>query len=206
MFDQTLWFAARGSGVVSLLMFTVSVCFGLVTVVRFWHESWPRFFNLEMHRRISLLSVVFLLVHIAASILDPVAKLGIDAALVPFASTYRPLPMAFGVVATYLIAALTITGLLRMRIPWRFWRPIHWTSYTMWPLALAHSIFSGSDEGSLWMDIVVIGCVVSVGACLAWRISVWEQSHGHLEEVVGNSSWPKNPPPRPDARADRGGR
>ncbi len=191
MFDQTLWFAARGSGVVSLLMFSTSVCFGLVTVVRFWHESWPRFFNLEMHRRISLLSVVFLLVHIAASILDPFAKLGIEAALVPFASSYRPLPMALGVVATYLIAALIITGLLRMRIPWRVWRPIHWTSYAMWPLALGHSIFSGSDEGSLWMDIVVLACVLAVGACMAWRISVWEQSRGHLEEVVANSSWPQ---------------
>ncbi len=191
MLDQTLWFAARGSGVVSLLMFTASVCFGLVTVVRFWHESWPRFFNLEMHRRISLLSVVFLLVHIAASILDPFAKLGIEAALIPFASAYRPLPMALGVVATYLIAALIITGLLRMRIPWRVWRPIHWTSYAMWPLALGHSIFSGSDEGSLWMDIVVLACVLVVGACVAWRISVWEQSRGHLEEVVANSSWPK---------------
>jgi predicted ferric reductase len=193
MFDQTLWFAARGSGVVSLLMFTASVCLGLATVARFWHQSWPRFFNLEMHRRISLLSVVFLLVHIAASILDPFAKLGIEAALVPFASAYRPLPMAMGVVATYLIAALIITGLLRMHIPWRIWRPIHWASYAMWPLALAHSILSGSDEGSLWMYGVIGVCVLAVGACAALRISVWEQSRGHLEDVVASSSWPNNP-------------
>ena len=198
MSSQILWFAARGSGVVSLLMFTAVVCFGLVTVARFWHESWPRFFNLEMHRRLSLLSLVFLAVHIIAAILDPFAKLGLDAALVPFASSYRPLPMAFGVVAFYLILALTITGLLRMRIPWRFWRPIHWTSYAMWPLALAHSIFSGSDEGSLWMYAVIGACVVAVGACLSWRISVWEQSRGHLEEVVMTSSWRNTPKGRSD--------
>ena len=199
MSDQILWFAARGSGVVSLLMFTASVSFGFITVARFWHESWPRFFNLEMHRRISLLSVVFLLIHITASILDPFAKLGIDAALVPFASSYRPLPMALGVVALYLIIALVVTGLLRMRIPWRIWRPIHWTSYAMWPLAMGHSIFAGSDDGSLWMNAVIVLCAVVVGVCLVWRVSVWEQSRGHLEEVVMASSWAKGD----DHRADR---
>ena len=35
MFDQVLWFATRGAGAVSLLMFTAATCLGLVTVTRF---------------------------------------------------------------------------------------------------------------------------------------------------------------------------
>ena len=189
MFDQFLWFVARGSGIVSLLMVTASVCFGLLTIARFWHESWPRFFNLEMHRRISLLSVSFLVVHITTAVLDPFAKLGLSAAFVPLVSTYRPLPVAMGVVAMYLLVALIITGLLRARMPQPLWRAIHWTSYAMWPLAVAHGFLAGTDGGFLWMLAIGGISVVAVGACLLFRISVWDANRGRLDDVVLTSSW-----------------
>ena len=189
MFDQVLWFTARGSGIVTLLMVTASMCFGLLTVARFWHESWPRFFNLEMHRRISLLAIVFNVIHIVTAVLDPFAKLGWSAAIVPLASTYRPLPVAMGVVSMYLFVALIITGLLRAHMPQNLWRAIHWTSYAMWPLALAHSFLSGSDAGSLWMLAIGGVSLGAVGACLLFRISFWDQNRDRLEDVVLTSSW-----------------
>jgi len=189
MFDQVLWFVTRGSGVVSLLIVTASVCLGLLTMARFRHESWPRFFNLEMHRRISLLAIVFTVVHVTAAVLDPFAKLGLAAAIVPLASTYRPLPVAMGVVSMYLFIALIITGLLRSRMPQPLWRAIHWTSYAMWPLALAHSFLAGSDAGSPWMLAVGGISVGAVGACLLFRISVWDANRGRLEDAVLTSSW-----------------
>jgi len=189
MFDQVLWFTARGSGIVSLLMVTASVCFGLLTVARFGHESWPRFFNLEMHRRISLLAIVFNVVHIVTAVLDPFAKLGWSAAIVPLASAYRPLPVALGVVSMYLFVALIITGLLRAHMPQGLWRAIHWTSYAMWPLALAHSFLSGSDAGSLWMLAIGGISLGAVGACLLFRVSFWDQNRDRLEDVVLTSSW-----------------
>ena len=189
MFDQVLWFTARGSGIVSLLLVTASVCFGLLTVGRFWHETWPRFFNLEMHRRISLLAIVFNLVHITTAVLDPFAKLGWSAAIVPLASAYRPLPVALGVVSMYLFIALIITGLLRAHMPQGLWRAIHWTSYAMWPLALAHSFLAGSDAGSLWMLAIGGFSLGAVGACLLFRVSFWDQNRDRLEDVVLTSSW-----------------
>jgi methionine sulfoxide reductase heme-binding subunit len=189
MFDQFLWFVARGSGIVTLLLTTASVCFGLLTVARFWHEEWPRFFNLEMHRRISLLTIVFLVIHVVTAVLDPFAKLGWSAAFIPLVSTYRPLPVAMGVVSMYLFAALVVTGLLRARMPQGLWRAIHWTSYAMWPLALAHSFTSGSDAGSLWMLAVGAISVGAVGACLIFRISVWDANRDRLDDVVTTSSW-----------------
>jgi len=189
MFDQTLWFVARGSGIVSLLMVTASVCFGLLTVSRFWHETWPRFFNLEMHRRVSLLAIAFNLVHITTAVLDPFAKLGWSSALVPLISTYRPIPVAMGVVSMYLFIALIITGLLRSRMPQGLWRAIHWTSYAMWPLALAHSFLAGSDAGSLWMLAIGGISLGAAGACLLLRISTWDQHRGRLEDAVLTSSW-----------------
>ena len=127
MSTQVLWFATRGAGAVSLLMLTASVAFGLVTVSRFQRAGWPRFLNYEMHRRISLMSIVFLAVHVLAAVLDPFTSLGLAAALVPLASTYRPVPVALGVIAVYLFVTLIVTSLLRRHIGAKAWRAIHWS-------------------------------------------------------------------------------
>jgi sulfoxide reductase heme-binding subunit YedZ len=189
MTDQTLWFAARGSGAVSLLMLTVSVCFGLLTVARFGHDQWPRFLNLEMHRRVSLLAIVFNVVHVVAAVLDPFAKLGLSAIFVPLASAYRPLPVAMGVVSMYLFIALIATGLLRSRMPQPLWRAIHWSSYAMWPLAVLHSVLSGTDAAAPWMLAIDGVCIGLVVLCLAWRVSVADANRNRLEDVVLTSSW-----------------
>jgi len=169
VFDQVLWFATRGAGIVSLLMLTASVTFGLVTVTRFQAAGWPRFLNYELHRRISLLSVVFLVVHILAAVFDPFTKLGLAAALVPLASSYRPVPIALGVIAVYLLVALVATSLLRRHVPQKAWRAVHWSSYALWPMALAHGIAAGSDAAAPWMLVVDTLCLAVVAGALAWR-------------------------------------
>jgi methionine sulfoxide reductase heme-binding subunit len=169
MSDQILWFAARGAGIVSLLMLTASAAFGLITVTRFQAAGWPRFFNYEMHRRISLLSVAFLATHVLAAIFDPYLKLGLTAALVPFASSWKPLPMALGVISLYLVAALIATSLLRRHLPQRTWRLVHWTSYLMWPLALSHTVTAGTDATAPWMLVVEAACLAVVAGAATWR-------------------------------------
>lgn len=171
MSDQFLWFAARGAGAVSLLMLTASVALGLVTVTRFQHAEWPRFFNYEMHRRVSLLSIVFLAVHVLAAILDPFTALGLGAALVPLASTYRPIPVALGVVALYLFAALIATSLLRRHLGQRAWRAVHWSTYALWPVALLHGITAGTDSFTPWMVAIDATCAAVVAGAFAWRIA-----------------------------------
>ena len=188
MFDQVLWFATRGAGAVSLLMFTAATCLGLVTVTRFQAAGWPRFFNYEMHRRVSLLSIVFLAVHVLAAVFDPFTSLGLGAALVPLASTYRPLPVALGVIALYLFVALIATSLLRKHIGQRTWRLVHWSSYAMWPLAVLHGLTAGTDGWSTWMLGIDVLCVSAVAACLAWRVMAGTPNRSRLAGIVATSS------------------
>jgi len=189
MFDQVLWFTTRGAGAVSLLMFTASAALGLVTVARFQAAGWPRFFNYEMHRRVSLLSIVFLAVHVLTAVFDPFTKLGLGAALVPFASSYRPVQVALGVVALYLFVALIVTSLLRKHIGQRTWRAVHWASYAMWPMALLHGITAGSDAFAPWMLAVDLISIAVITAALGWRIAVGNPNRSRLPEVVAVSSW-----------------
>ena len=169
MSEQILWFAARGAGIVSLLMLTGSAALGLITVTRFQAAGWPRFFNYELHRRLSLLAVAFLTTHVLAAILDPYLRLGLSAALVPFASSWRPVPVALGVIALYLFVALIATSLLRRHLGQRAWRAVHWASYLMWPLAFAHALTAGSDAMAPWMVIIEATVLAVVAGAATWR-------------------------------------
>ena len=188
MSDQILWFASRGSGVVSLVLATAVVCLGFLTVARWGRPAWPRFLTAELHRRIALLSVVFLGIHIVTAILDPYTSLGLVAAIVPLASSYRPVAVALGVISIDLILALIVTSLLRERIGHRIWRAVHWLAYGAWPLALLHGLTAGTDAFSPWLLATEIACSAAVAAALAWRIAAGSPRRALLAEVVSTSS------------------
>ena len=190
MSTQILWFATRGSGIVSTILFSVVACLGLLAVARTQSTRWPRFLTVELHRSLALLSVAFLVLHIVTAVLDPFTSLGVAAAIVPFASSYRPLAVALGVISVDLTLAVIVTSLLRERIGQRVWRAIHWSSYAAWPLAVAHTITAGSDSFSIWMLAVTGVCVVAVGACLAWRWTAEGTNRSRLAAVTGGTADP----------------
>jgi sulfoxide reductase heme-binding subunit YedZ len=184
MSDQILWLAARGAGIVSLLLFTSVVCLGVLTVVRWQSPSWPRFLSVGLHRNLALLSVVFLALHIVSAVIDPYTSLGFIAAAIPFASTYRPLWVGLGVIAFDLLLALVVSSLLRARLGQRAWRAIHWLAYAAWPLALAHGFGAGSDGSAAWMIGIQVACVAAVGGAVAWRVIAGRSNRGQLDAVA----------------------
>ena len=193
MFDQVLWFAARGAGIVSLLLSTAVVCLGLLTALRFERRDWPRFLTVELHRSIALVSVVFVAIHVVTAVLDPFTSLGIFAALIPLASSYRPVDVAFGVISVYLVLAVLVSSLIRDRLSQRMWRAIHWLAYAAWPLAVLHSITAGSDAFAPWMLAMVATCCAAVVGALVWRWSVVWPGRRELTDVVERSSFPREP-------------
>ncbi len=190
MSTQILWFATRGSGVVSLILFSAVACLGLLAVARTQSAAWPRFLTVELHRSLALLSVAFLALHIVTAILDPFTSLGIAAAIIPLASSYRPIAVGLGVISMDLALAVIVTSLLRERIGSRIWRTVHWAAYGAWPLAVAHSITSGSDTLDPWMLLVTASCIVAVGACLLWRLTAGETNRERLGAVTAGTADP----------------
>jgi sulfoxide reductase heme-binding subunit YedZ len=188
MFDQVLWFAARGAGIVSLLLSTAVVCLGLLTAARWQRPGWPRFLTVELHRSVALVSVVFVGLHVLTAIVDPYAQLGLLAAIVPLASTYRPVAVAFGVVSVDLLIAVLATSLIRDRIGQRTWRAVHWLAYAAWPLAVLHSLIAGSDAFAPWMLAMIAACCAAVVVTLAWRWSLERSGRALMPDVVERSS------------------
>ena len=171
MNDTLLWYATRGAGVVSLVLLTAVVLLGIVSVMRWQTASWPRFLTTGLHRNLALTTLIFLAIHIVTAVVDPFTALGFNAAIIPFSSPYRRFWLGLGAVAIYLLLAIVLTSLMRPLFGPRVWRLVHWLAYAMWPLALIHSIGTGTDPRFLWMVAIDAVCVGSVVAAIAWRVS-----------------------------------
>jgi sulfoxide reductase heme-binding subunit YedZ len=166
-----LWFATRGAGVVTLVLLTATVVLGVSTSLRVEGRRTPRFFTAILHRNLSLFAVVLLAVHIATSVLDPFAGIGVRDALIPFTGSYRPTWLGLGVLAAQLLAAVTVTSLARGRIGGRAWRLVHWTAYASWPLAVVHGLGTGSDTSAAWMIGLTAACAAAVLLAIAERLA-----------------------------------
>ena len=176
MNEQTLWFAARASGMVSLLLLTATILLGILGPLRVGTTKWPRFALAGLHRNISLLTLTLLLVHVVSISVDSYVPIRLIDAVVPFGSAYQPLWLGLGAMAFDVILALIITSLLRQRIHLGLWRAIHWLSYTCWPLALVHGLGVGTDASSGFPLIFGIACAAAVVAAVIWRIAARKRS------------------------------
>jgi DMSO/TMAO reductase YedYZ heme-binding membrane subunit len=167
---KTLWYATRGTGVVSLLLLTAIMCLGIAGVRRLRTERWPRFLVVGLHRNLALLAVAFVVLHVVTTVADGFAPIGLMDGVIPFASPYRPIWLGLGTVAFDLLLALVITSLLRARLGYRTWRGLHWAAYASWPIALVHSLGTGSDARIGWMQLLGAASVAVVVAAMLARL------------------------------------
>jgi sulfoxide reductase heme-binding subunit YedZ len=166
---EALWYLARGSGAVSLILFTVVVALGIGTRSGRAFAGMSRLVVASVHRSASLLALAFLAVHVTTLMFDPYAQLKLADLVLPFTSEYRPFWVGLGALAIDLAIAIVATSLLRERIGARAWKAVHWFAYAMWPVALLHGIGSGSDNTTLWMIGIDIACVLAVLTVLVTR-------------------------------------
>ncbi|HEY8318811.1 MAG TPA: ferric reductase-like transmembrane domain-containing protein [Amnibacterium sp.] len=175
--SEAFWALGRGSGVVLLALLTVSVLLGLLTRSGRPIGRLPRFGVTLVHRNVALLSVVFLAVHVLSLLGDPYAQLRLVDLVVPFAGAQSPFWLGLGTLALDLMLAVTITALLRRWIGQRVFRAVHWATYPLWSIALAHGLGQGSDARSTWFLAGAAVAAVCVLSAAIWRTSVGFVEH-----------------------------
>jgi predicted ferric reductase len=183
------WYLTRSTGAVALLLLTLAIALGIADVQRFSTPRWPRFVVDSVHRNVSLLAMVFLVVHILTSVLDGFAPISLIDGFIPFAGSYRPFWLGLGTVAFDLLLAVTITSLLRQRMGFASWRAVHWLTYASWPIALLHGFGTGSDVNSgVWLLALSVGCLGIVVAAIVVRVlSGWPANLARRGAVLGGA-------------------
>jgi sulfoxide reductase heme-binding subunit YedZ len=182
-----LWYASRATGLALLVMLTAVVVLGALNGGRFAARNWPRFAISDVHRNLSLITVAFLVVHVATAIIDPYAGIAWLDAVVPFVSTYHPFWLGLGALASDLFLALIVSSLLRPRISQRVWRAVHWAAYVCWPVAVLHGWgIGGADSRLLWVLALIVVCVLAVIVAVGWRLA-----SSHPDTEARRAPWAK---------------
>ncbi len=205
MSSQTLWYLSRGTGMITLILLTLSLVLGIAGASAGNWLTMPRFVVAGLHRSVSLLVVAFVGVHIATSIIDPYAGIKLIDAVVPFVSSYRPFWIGLGALTLDLTLAVVVTSLIRVRLGLRAWRVVHWSVYVIWPVAVVHALGSGSDVRSGLLLAVVALCTALAITAAAFRLITAEASARQrgmfsaagIAVIIGVTAWTLSGPLQP---------
>ncbi len=120
----TVWYAARAGGILAYVLLSAGAVRGLV-MSRRRPLPWPKFAVEEVHRFLTIVTGVFLALHVGAILVDTYVPFSLSDVLVPFSAPYRPFATGLGTVALELLLAVALTNLVRRRITHRLWRTAH---------------------------------------------------------------------------------
>ena len=88
----------------------------------------------------------------------------------PGASAWKPGAVAVGVVALYLLVAVQATSLAMRRLPRRWWRWVHLSSYAMTWSVTVHAGLAGTDATNRVYQAVAL--VLTIGGVTAGLVRV----------------------------------
>lgn len=169
--DPTFWLLARASGITAYVVLTLSVLAGLVLKARPFARLRAATVT-EVHKTLALTGLGALVLHAASLVLDTTVKVSIPALVVPGLVAYRPIGVAAGVLAAWLLVLIPASFWVRKRIGTRMWRRLHWLTYALFGLATFHGVTAGTDTAQPWMRAIYLGAAGTVAAAIAWRALV----------------------------------
>jgi len=164
------WYLSRAAGLSAYLVLFVNVVLGLLVRTRFGDRFIARWQSFDLHQFTSFVAIGLIALHAGALLGDHYIGFTLAQILLPFASTFRPLETAYGVIAMYLIVITTASFWLKRFIGQRGWRKLHYATFGAYVLAAAHGVTSGTDTtlGWAWAMYWVTGWVVAV--LTIWRV------------------------------------
>ncbi len=167
-----LWYLNRGTGIVLLVVFTLTTVLGILSTGRRFSPLWPRFVTQGLHRSLATIGTVLLIGHATTAVVDEYVDIRWWQAVVPFGATYKPLYLSLGTLALDLTALVVVTSLLRSRMPTRAWHSIHLFSYGAFVVAVVHGVGIGTDAAQGWSVALTLACVAAVSLATLARVGV----------------------------------
>ncbi len=164
------WLVSRASGIVALVLISLSVLMGLAMATRSVRRPAWRRALVRLHEHVALVALAAIAVHGAALLGDHWLKPGLRGITVPFAMSYRPQFTGLGIIAGYLAVLLGPSFYLRRRIGARRWRKLHRATAVVWLLSVVHTLGSGTDRSKLWLELIVFAPGVPIIYLLVLRM------------------------------------
>ena len=163
------WLISRASGVVALVLISLSVLLGLSMAAGALQRKGLKRSVAGVHETLALTALVAVAVHGLALLGDGWLRPGLRDITVPFAISYRPFFTGLGIIAGYLAVLVGPSFYLRRRIGAARWRKLHRLSLLIWFLAAVHTVGAGSDATRPWLRAVLVSPIVPLLYLLVLR-------------------------------------
>ncbi|OGO66865.1 MAG: hypothetical protein A2Z37_08500 [Chloroflexi bacterium RBG_19FT_COMBO_62_14] len=148
---KAYWYLARSSAFAAYVLLWASMVFGLIItnkMARVWPGGPTAF---DIHQHVSLIGLAFALFHGLILVGDRFIGYTVGQVLIPFAGVaYRPAWVGIGQLSFYLLALVGLSFYVRKLLGHRTWRVIHFLSFAVFLMAMAHGVMSGTDTKSWW--------------------------------------------------------
>jgi DMSO/TMAO reductase YedYZ heme-binding membrane subunit len=172
MDERFWWFVSRASGMVAGVLLVLTLVWGLLLTTRVIDRRGLPAWLTDLHRALGGLSVAFLAVHLGALVADSYAHFSWAELFVPFASTWRSGPVAWGIAAMWLLVVVEGSSLLQRRLARPTWRRLHLLSYPVGLLTAVHATTAGTDAANPVFRVVSIALVLVLTALTLYRIVI----------------------------------
>ena len=168
MDSRTWWWLTRSAGIVAWVAVAAAVIWGLLASTKMIRRRGAPAWILDLHRYLGTLTIVFVAIHVTAVWFDSFVSFNAKQLFVPFASTWRPHAVAWGIFATYLLVAIQVTSWMMRKLPRKLWHRVHVLSVPMLVLATVHGALAGTDRvnrilqwGALALGVGIVFLVVT---------------------------------------------
>lgn len=186
------WMLIRGSGLVAFVLLAGATIWGLVLSLGVLSRSTKSL--TFVHESLSVGALLATIVHMVALYTHDFLEFDAADILVPGRSEWRPLAVAWGIVAFYAMVLVIVSFYMRKRIGQRQWRLLHFLSYGVFLGALVHGLAAGTDSA----EPVVLGIYIASAAVVVGLTAI--------RLAVAFAPVPERKPrTRPAGQEERGG-
>lgn len=164
------WYLSRASGLMLYVTLWLAVVLGLGMTTRTAQRLMDRHLALSLHAFLARLAIGFLGLHLASLAADPWVGFTPSDLFVPTHAGLTEPWTAFGVLAMYLLVLTSLPLALGRFTGYRAWRILHFLTFPLYVISLAHGIGSGTDDANRWVLAAYVASAAVVAVLTFRRI------------------------------------
>jgi methionine sulfoxide reductase heme-binding subunit len=169
--DYLWWLASRASGIVALVLISVTVMFGLAMAAKAVRPPSLKRAVIRLHEHLAITALAAIAVHGLSLLGDHWLNPGWRGITIPFELSYRRGFTAAGIIAGYMVLLLGPSFYVRRRIGVRRWRALHRGTALAWMLSAIHALGAGSDGNAVLLRVVVLSPMPAIAYLLVLRLA-----------------------------------
>lgn len=175
---QFWWYVTRASALIAWSLLILSALWGILLSTRIFKNFDNPLWLADLHKHLSTLSLFFVSLHMVSLYLDSYVQFSVADLLIPFNSDYvksgyealLSIPTALGVIGFWLMISIYFSSQIMRRLPRKFWKGIHYSSYLVLILVSFHAGWTGTDVQAWGYQVLALILIMIATAATLIRV------------------------------------